>query len=398
MQGLKAVVIGGGVAGTTAAIALRRTGAEVTIFEAYADPAGSVGSFVSLAANGLRGLDRIDCLDRVRRMGFPVFRQRLWTARGHLIGDVARGRPAADPMTSVTLMRSDLVGELRRAAAEAGVRLATGRQLVGVARRDAGVQALFADGSTAAADLLVGADGIWSTVRGVLDPNAATPSYTGMYVVSGRSTGVAIEPGVFNLTFGRNGAFIHVADSDGVVWWQAQVKSPTQPDRDGVTPAQWLARLAELYRREQTAANVIAATTMLYPPTVSHMLGAVGVWHDDRSVLIGDAAHPVGAGQGASMAIEDSLALAASIVDADSIAAALVRYEQARRERVTKVLATADDNRETKKAGPVRRTLQGLVMRLFFRFFFDRATGWLYAYEPPVLPAVTSSGSSPSPR
>ena len=110
---MRVVIAGGGVAGTACAVALAATGAEVTLYEAQADPAGPVGSFLSLAANGLRGLDVLGALDAVRAAGFAVPRQRMWAGNGKLLGDVARARPAQDPMISVTLMRSDLVSVLR---------------------------------------------------------------------------------------------------------------------------------------------------------------------------------------------------------------------------------------------------------------------------------------------
>src|SRR6185503_6421634 len=89
---MRVAVIGGGVAGTVSALAFRRTGAEVTVHEAYEDAGGDVGSFVSLAANGLRGLAAVGCLERVRRRGFDVPRQRLVSSSGRTLGAMARGR------------------------------------------------------------------------------------------------------------------------------------------------------------------------------------------------------------------------------------------------------------------------------------------------------------------
>ena len=117
---MRAVVIGGGVAGAASAIALRRIGAEVRVYEAYPDPAGAYGSFVSLAGNGLRALDTLGCLGPVQEAGFAVARQRMWSAKGKLLGDVPRGRRADDPLLSVTLMRRDLVAALRAEAVRSG--------------------------------------------------------------------------------------------------------------------------------------------------------------------------------------------------------------------------------------------------------------------------------------
>src|SRR5262245_12481060 len=102
-DGMRIVVVGGGVAGAASAIALRRIGAEVTVYEAHADPAGEIGSFLSLASNGLRGLGALGCLEQVRRLGVAVPRQRIWSGSGRLLGDVPRGRSSGDTMHSVTL-------------------------------------------------------------------------------------------------------------------------------------------------------------------------------------------------------------------------------------------------------------------------------------------------------
>ena len=126
---MRAVVIGGGVAGSASAVALARMGADVTVHEAYEDPAGPVGSFVSLAVNGLRALDALGCLDLVQKAGFPVERQWMWSGRGKPLGNVARGRRPDDSLLSVTVMRADLVRILREAAVASGARIVTGRRL-----------------------------------------------------------------------------------------------------------------------------------------------------------------------------------------------------------------------------------------------------------------------------
>lgn len=176
---MRVCVTGGGVAGSASAIALRRLGAEVTVYEAYEDPAGPVGSFVSLAANGLRCLELLGCLEPVTRAGFPVPRQRMWSGSGKLLGDVARGRLAEDPRPSVTVRRADLVAALRSEAVRSGARIVTGRR---VTEPQAG------------ADLVVGADGIWSSTRALVDPAAPRPRYAGMYTVSAPPPGSICRP------------------------------------------------------------------------------------------------------------------------------------------------------------------------------------------------------------
>ncbi|MFF0575410.1 FAD-dependent oxidoreductase [Streptosporangium saharense] len=384
---MRIIVIGAGVAGSATALALRHTGADVTVYETYADPAGDIGSFISLATNGLRGLDALGCLPPIQRLGTALPRQRMWSASGRLLGDVPRGRLRDDPLHSVTLMRGALVETLRAAALDAGATIVTGQRLTTTTETTGAVTADFHDGHRDSADLLVAADGIWSTVRHALDPAAPQPRYAGLYCVSGVSGAFGVEPGVFNMTFARNGAFIHLAAGDGTVWWSAQIADPERPTLDGVSGAEWLRRTAALYERETTPSAVIAATTATHPTVLTHTLGPVPTWHGGRTVLVGDAAHPVGAGQGASMAVEDALALAAALRDrpASGVPEALAHYDATRRPRVTKLLGAAKDNRDAKKAGPVARRAQAAAMRLFLPLFYERSTAWLHGHDPAPL-------------
>src|SRR5688572_11322140 len=116
---MRIIVIGGGIAGSATALALRQDGHDVTVYEAYADPAGDVGGHLSLAVNDLRGLDRLGCLRDVQAAGYEIDRMRYHTGGGRLLGDEPRLRRDADPMRSITIMRGRLVAILRRAAHDA---------------------------------------------------------------------------------------------------------------------------------------------------------------------------------------------------------------------------------------------------------------------------------------
>ncbi|MFJ3828609.1 FAD-dependent oxidoreductase [Streptomyces sp. NPDC090046] len=365
---MRVSVIGGGVAGAASAIALRRaTGAEVTVHEAYEDPAGQVGSFLSLAVNGLHGLDALGCLPEVQAAGFPVALQRMWSASGKLLGEVPRGRRASDSLHSTTLLRGRLVEVLRAEAVRAGARIETGRRV---------------DPADLDTDLVVAADGIWSATRTALDPSAPQVRYAGLYSVSGVSEGVRLTPGTYHFVFGRRGAFLCVPAADGTVWWSAQVPSPQPPDPEEVTQG----LLAELYGKEELPLSLIRAATRIDRPMPMHRLTDVPVWHDGRTVLIGDAAHPVGAGQGASMAIEDAVALARCVSSVPGVAGALAEYTRVRRPRVARMTRAAATNRDSKTPGTMQRRVNDLLMPLAFRHVYARSTSWLYSSEPGAGP------------
>jgi salicylate hydroxylase len=376
---MRVVIVGAGVAGSAAALALARTGQEVTVYESHPDPAGRVGSFLSLAVNGLRGLDALGCLAQVQQAGFAVPRQRMWSGRGRLLADVPRGRRAADDLMSVTLMRGDLVSVLRAAATAAGASIVTGHPVSAADIRQL----------SASAPVLVGADGIWSPTRSVLDPAAPQPRYAGLYTVSGVSAGLGLEPGAWNMVFARHGAFIWLQAPDHTTWWSAQVSAPAAPDVGGLGPA----RLLELFPAEPAPREILTATRTVHAATLHHVLAPVAVRQDGRLALIGDAAHPVGAGQGGSMAIEDAVALAQQIRRADDVPAALAAFDLARRARVGKMAIQAARNRDAKTAGPVASWLRDRIMPVVFGRMYERATGWLYDYDPGTLTAAEPVGA-----
>jgi len=383
---MRVVIAGGGVAGAASAIALARAGAEVTVYEAHQDPAGPVGSFLSLAVNGLRGLEFLGCLPQVQAAGFAVARHRMWAGNGKLLGDVARGRRPGDQLHSVTLMRADLVSVLRDAAARAGAAIITGRPLTGADLRET---------CTEGADLVVGADGIWSAARRVVDPAAPEPTYAGLYSVSGVSDGQDwADPGTWNMIFGRHGAFIYLPAPDGTLWWSAQVSAKVPPeDLAAVGPDE----LAATFSRERRAVAILRGARAVHAATLHHVLAPVRRWHGRDLVLIGDAAHPAGAGQGASMAIEDAVELARQLRCSGTVAEALAGYDQIRRDRAGKMAKIAAGNRDAKTAGPVAAALRNLIMPVMFGLFYERATGWLYDYQPGATePATEPASRGPS--
>ncbi|HTZ23326.1 MAG TPA: hypothetical protein VMC83_04970, partial [Streptosporangiaceae bacterium] len=109
-----------------------------------------------------------------------------------------------------------------------------------------------------------------------------------------------------------------------------------------------------------------------------------------------------GAGQGASMAIEDAVELARQLRGPGTVAGALARFDAARRDRAGKMAKMAAANRDAKTAGPVPAALRNLIMPVMFGRFYERATGWLYDYDPsgrgperePTGPVASRSGLS----
>ncbi|MEN3539853.1 FAD-dependent monooxygenase [Microbispora sp. ZYX-F-249] len=164
------MVIGGGIAGPVTALALRRAGIEATVHEAYETPADGLRGWLQVAPNGLEALRIIGAAGAVETSGRPI--RVIGDGRGRKFG-AYDGVPGLPP--GHVLRRPELYRLLHDHAAAQGVRVERGRRLTGVEETGDGVTARFGDGSAATAEVLVGADGIRSTVRTLVDPGRRRP-------------------------------------------------------------------------------------------------------------------------------------------------------------------------------------------------------------------------------
>jgi FAD-dependent urate hydroxylase len=195
-------------------------------------------------------------------------------------------------------------------------------------------------------------------------------------------------PGEMRMSFGRRAFFGWVAGPDGRVWWFANPprRHPVEPGE--FTPETWRAHLLGLFDGEP-AARLIRATSEILGPWNTRDLPRVPVWHGDRIVLIGDAAHAVApsSGQGASMALEDAVVLGHSLREHRDLPAALSAYEAARRPRVEKVVAHGRRTSGTKVLGPVGAAIRDAMMPLVMRLMHRRGDpqAWIFEHRVPAL-------------
>jgi 2-polyprenyl-6-methoxyphenol hydroxylase-like FAD-dependent oxidoreductase len=246
------------------------------------------------------------------------------------------------------LRRAELGTALQAEVRRRGIALRHAARLTAVTESATGVTAHFADGSSTIGDLLVGADGLHSTVRSWLDPTATGPSYAGQRVFYGYSTAAApsAEPERITMVRGSAAAFGYLVSPAGETFWFARVPGPpvTAEQSADTTPGQWRAWLQPLLRPDRTpTAEIVAATDDALMVTNALHLTPGARWHGRRAVLIGDAAHAASpaTGQGASMALEDAVVLAKALRDAPTPGAALARYELHRRPRAERNMAVS---------------------------------------------------------
>ncbi len=374
-----AVVIGGGIAGPVAAIALRRTGNDVAVLEAYPDADSGTGGSLAIAANGLAALDVLGVGDAVRAIGIPIAAARM------TVGDTDLGRlPVLDGVEPMRMVRRSAVQRvLREAAAAAGARLAVGRRLVDVEEHADGVTAVLEDGGTERADALIGADGVRSTVRRLIDPAAPGPRYTGLLSFEGAAR---IEPGGFDgmtFAFGRRAYYLYWPEPGGVAVWGANLPSRryrSLKDARSTPKEEWLRVLRETYAGDDPGSRLVGTTTeeQLTVTGAIHLMPSVPHWSRGRMVLIGDAVHAPSnsTGQGASLAIESAVELARLLRDAPSVESAFAAYEALRRPRVEAITRRGARTNSTKTPGPLLRPLMRAAMPVLIRRMdFERTLG-----------------------
>lgn len=395
-----ALIIGGGVAGPVAGMALQRAGIDATVYEAYAGGADEIGAFLTLQTNGIAALRSIDAHHRVADHGFPTPRMRLFSGSGRQLGVVPNGGALPDGTVSHTLRRADLYRGLHDEAVQRGVRVEHGKRLIDAHQTGERVTAVFADGATAEGDVLIGADGIRSRVRQVIDPTAPPARYVPLLNLGGYAHGVttSAKHGEYTMVFGKRAFFGYAPAPNGETWWFA---NPPRADDPGaavadITDAQWREWLHHLYAVDDTpAVDLIRATPGELKGWTTHDIPTIPRWHNDTMVVIGDAAHATSpsSGQGASMAIEDAVILAKCLRDRPTPASAFTAYERLRRERVERVVAAGARWSNTKVANPVKRVFRDLAMPLFLK----RAAGdgaesltWVHRYHIDWDAPVTS--------
>ena len=358
----RALVIGGGVGGMSAALALARQGVEVEL--ADADPHWrSYGAGISVTGLSLRAFDDLGILDEVRAKGFVGAGIRLRTPDGSVIMETPTLPADAPPIArSGGIMRPVLHEIMSRHVRDAGIFVTLGSEVTALAETGEGVEVTFPEGRTERFDLVVAADGIFSKTRQALFPNAPQPQFTGQgcwRIVADRPAevdlaemwlGGPVKLGFNPVSRDKMYAFIleHVPDNP---WYELEQQLP---------------HVAELLRPyggyvAGVREGLGEASLVNYRPLEWVMLPEP--WNRGRVVLIGDAVHATTPhmASGAGMAVEDGLVLADELAKHDDVGEALAAFTARRFDRARMVVENSVRIGEIEMAGGDQRDANAML-------------------------------------
>lgn len=332
MRNLNILVIGGGIGGLTAAIALRQSDHRVTVIER--DPDWSVyGVGIIQQANVVRAMDQLGLLQDYLSAGVPFEKVAIHAPDGTLVAEIPTPRLVPGLPANVGIGRPALHKVLGDRTISAGAEVRLGVTVSELIDDGEGVNATFSDGREGRFDIVIGADGVYSDTRARIMPQVPGPEFTGQSVWRYNFPRPA-DLDALHVYNGPIGAGL-VPISQELMYLYVTTPEPGKP----VYPRDQLA--AAMRTKLERAAPQIRAMAqeitdnagVVYRPLEGMML--YGDWHTGRVVLLGDAVHATTPhlGQGAGMAIEDSIVLAEEVGRHDDPETAFRAYRDRRFER-----------------------------------------------------------------
>ncbi len=320
-------IIGGGIGGVAAAVALQRAGIDTTVYE-RAPELREVGAGMMLWPNATRVLKELGLLKRVSACSGPNQHFLVRSSAGAVLMDIGLGQ---FEVPALCTRRSDLLDALLSALPRERIRL--GHELTRLEQLKSGVRVHFANGCVEEHDAVIGADGIRSRVRAELF-GISDPVYRGYTIWRGVAACAsrAIRRGYNSETWGHGSRFGILDIGQGKFTWYATANTPAcaaGPVEQRRNELVW--RFAAWH--DPIPALIEGAESIL--ENGAYDLPPLPRWTAGRVTLLGDAAHPCtpNLGQGGCMALEDALVVAKCISRESSIQCALRRYESLRRRR-----------------------------------------------------------------
>ncbi|MEQ6897998.1 FAD-dependent monooxygenase [Microbacterium sp. KR10-403] len=337
-----ALVVGGGIAGLAAAIALEQIGVHVDVVE-LGERFGAVGAGMGIAGRAPDALAELGIYEEVAATGQPgLGAPGMYDIAGRLTSALPPAPPEGQGRGPIGAYRPAIAEILVRRARAAGAHLRTGLTVDAIDEMPDGVTVTLSGGEVRRYDILIGADGAYSRIRSLVFPDAPAPEYAGQMSIRWLADGDPIEP---------EGWYVAGAPGRMAFYYQPYPRKLYVPFVVNM-PRTHLSsedayELVRDFMAQYTAPAIVELRSRLTPgdeiiPRPFDWL-LLKEWSRGHVLLIGDAAHATTAhlGMGGGMALEDGVVLARCLAEADTVAGAYEAFFARRWERVRTVVETS---------------------------------------------------------
>ncbi|QEC78703.1 FAD-dependent oxidoreductase [Mucilaginibacter ginsenosidivorax] len=384
----KAIIIGAGIAGPLLAIQLKRNGYAVEVYEAREQDAGE-GAFLGLTPNGLNVLMQYIPLASLKSE-FAHGSMYFYNSKGKLIGELLTGyQKEKYGAETIQVKRGHLHKLLHKAAEDEGIIINYNKRVVSISETQKDVVAIFDDNTKVSGNILFGCDGAFSVVRKTAFANAGKPLYTKNIGTGGFAYLPQLnKPSAgINMTFGERGFFAYAVSNKGEIWWFNNYYREKEPDKEEIKTkldAEIRSYLLELHKNDDRLfSEIINASHQLsvYPV---YDIPKLEKWSTSKICLLGDAAHATSphVGQGASMAMEDTVAVLKCMAQNRDIEKAFKEFQAIRQQRVERIIKESRKAGDSKsKPNPVATWFRDVFLKYFIKSQVKKLD-WIYGYRP----------------
>lgn len=367
-----ALIIGGGLAGIIAGVALRKAGWDPVVYDdANARGGPDPDHFLTLAVNGFDALAAVNAEDAVKNLGIPTAKFQFSNAAGKRLGSMPSGPRLSGGRIARTFRKSELHVALCSLAERRGVRIVHCKTVTHAETANDHAAVTFLDGSTAQGDILIGADGMHSTVRRLIDSKAPMPRATGngyTFGVAHMAGRVAAAAGEVHVIWGRRRWFKYIVTPSGDIWWSA-----CHPLTHELSHGELAHSSGAVVSRTQVrsffdgdtgpARDIITATNGDPSVIAQYHIQHIPVLHRGRMTLIGDAGHALQptTAQSVAQIAESAVILAQCLRDFDEPNRAFKLYASVRRKRTEGIKSALRLVNDPKSQGWFARALRDAV-------------------------------------
>ena len=360
------LIVGGGIAGLAAAVALHQAGQKASVLERYDRTADDVGAWLQIASNGMMALDAVGLGAAAGEVGTATTRLTTFAPDSRTTADTPLGKGPGQRLAGRSVRRSDLYRLLREEVERLGIEVIRGARVVATEQIGTLLRVHTASNESYAAELVIGADGIDSAVRASIigektHQRSTMPDLVGVGGIADANTlpsHFETPVGSLHFRFGRDCFLGSVGMDEGKTWWFVNPRLAALPGGaasvSSMSSREWSQALGDLAGRDALPIRHLVEGTPELDVWASAGRSNAVLWGSGSVALIGDAAHaiPPTSGQGASLALEDAVILGDIVRAGGSPRDIVPELARRRTKRVTKIGAQGVALDRAKLLGP----------------------------------------------